>query len=174
MPADEILDGKGCAVLPFSSSSSSMMATTAAQANATSTVAPFCYPIAGFMMAYYYDYRNNDDDNGGITPLTVSSASATGEGGGGAAATTTDAIIKAAMRDIVGCRIISMTVGGGGAGGHHHGVGHEDGENSRHTIGTQCVLRRLGCGHCLMMVGGLLSMRVHYAALECHITNIER
>jgi len=88
------------------------MATTAAQANATSTVAPFCYPIAGFMMAYYYDYRNDDDDNGGITPLTASSASATGEGGGGAAATTTNVIIKAAMRDIVGCGIISMTVGG--------------------------------------------------------------
>ena len=135
MPADEILDGKGCAVLPFSSSSSSMMATTATQANATSTVAPFCYPIAGFMMAYYYDYRNDDDDNGGITPLTASSASATGEGGGGAAATT-NAIIEAAMRDIVRCGIISMTVWGGGAGGYHHGVGHEDGENSRHTVGT--------------------------------------
>ena len=45
--ADEILNGEGCAVSPFSSSSlSRMMATTAAQANTTSTVAPFCYPVA--------------------------------------------------------------------------------------------------------------------------------
>jgi hypothetical protein len=89
-----------------------MMATTAAEANATSTVAPFCYPVAGFMTAYYYDYRNDDDDNGGTTPPTASSASATGEGGGGAAATT-NAIIEAAMRDIVRRGIISVTVGGG-------------------------------------------------------------
>ena len=100
MPADEILDGEGCAASLFSSSSLSMMATTAAQANATSTVVPFCYPVAGFMTAYYYDYRNDDDDNGGTTPPTASSASATGEGGGGAAATT-NAIIEAAMRDII-------------------------------------------------------------------------
>jgi len=65
MPADKILNGEGCAASPFSSSSSSMMATTAAQANATSTVAPFCYPVAGFMTVYYYDYLNDDDDNGG-------------------------------------------------------------------------------------------------------------
>ena len=151
-----------------------MMATTAAQANATSTVAPFCHSVVGFMTTYYYDYRNYDDDNGGTTPpMASSSASATGEGGGGAAATM-NVIIKAVMRDIVRHGIITMTVGGGGAGGYHHGVGQEDGENSRHTIGTRCVLRRLGRGHCLMMVGGLLSMRTHYAALECHIANIAR
>jgi len=46
------------------------------------------------------------------------------------------------------------------------------GEISRHTIGAQCVWRRLGRGHCLMMVGGLLSVRAHYAALECHIANV--
>ena len=93
-----------------------MMATTAAEANATSTAAPWCYPVAGFMTAYYYDYRNDDDDNGGTTPPTASSASATGEGGGGAAATT-NAIIEAAMRDIVRRGIISVTVGGGRCGG---------------------------------------------------------
>ena len=68
------------------------------------------------MMAYYYNYSNDDDDNGGTTPLMASSASATGEGGGGVAATT-NTIIKAAMKDIAQCGIISMTVGGKVKGG---------------------------------------------------------
>jgi hypothetical protein len=76
-----------------------------------STAAPYCYPVAGYMV-YYYDYREDDGDNGGTMSPTASSESAAGKGGGGAAATT-NLIIKAAMREIVRRGIISMTVNDG-------------------------------------------------------------
>ncbi len=74
-----------------------------------STAAPFCYPVARYMTAYYYDYHKGDNNNGSTMPPTALSASATGEGGGRATATM-NRIIEAAMREIVQCGIISMTV----------------------------------------------------------------